>query len=196
MVLQNRVTSTKSSRAISHGPNLLHLYQRRAFDEYSDKEREAELTALESQRLQLGVFLQITSNSPPLLQRKHPIPLPLSTPTSLLLGILLGEEGVPLPLKRESQETCNLPSRNIAEKIPPPLEISSQIEIVSTMASSVRQQPPSEQSTQKSSHLLRRRPLVHVTILETEWSIPWLDRNLCDSPLVCTVELPQPPALY
>jgi hypothetical protein len=67
------------------------------------------------------------------------------------------------------------------------------------MEPSVRQQLSSEQPTQQplqSCQLLRRRPLLHVTIPETERVIPWLDRHLCDSPLVCIIELSQPPVLY
>lgn len=171
--------------------------EHRAFYEYSDKEREVEHTALECQRRQLGAILQITSNSPPPLQRKCPISLPLVSPAPLLLDILPSEESE--PLKCESRATCNLPSRNSADLIPSPPKIPSQVEIDSTMAPSVRQKPPSEQSSQKPSRscqLLRRRPLLHVTIPETERAIPWLDRHLCDSPLVCIIELPQPPALY
>jgi hypothetical protein len=171
--------------------------ERRAFCEYSDKEREAERTALEYQRRQLGVFLQITSNSPPPLRRKCPIPLPLFTPAPLLLDILPSEGRE--PLKCESWATCDLPSGNGADLTFSPPKIPSQTEIDSTVAQSVRQQPPSEQSTQKPSQscqLLRRRPLLHVTIPETERTIPWLDRHLCGSPLVCIMELPQSPALY
>ena len=168
--------------------------ERRTFFEYSDEEREVELTALENQRQQLGVFLQISSNSPPPLQRKYPIPLPLAIPTPLLLDMPSEENE---PLKRESWATCNPRSRSNADLIPSPSKIPSQNNIDSTP--SARQQPQSEQSTQKASpscHLLRRRPLLHVTIPETERVIPWLDRHLCDSPLVCIIELPQPPALY
>lgn len=171
--------------------------ERRAFCEYSDKEREAECAALEYQRRQLGVFLQITPNSPPPLQRKCPIPLPLSTPAPLLLDMLPSEGRE--PLKCESWGTCNLPSGNGVDLTPSPPKTPSQIEIDSTMAQSVRQQPPSEQSTQKplqSCQLLRRRPLLHVTIPETERAIPCLDRHLCESPLVCIIELPQSSALY
>lgn len=169
--------------------------ERRAFYEYSDKEREIEHTALEYQRRQLGVFFQFTSNSPPPLQRKCPIPLPLSTPTQLLSDILPSEESE--PMKCESWATCNLPSGNSAYLSPS--KISSQIEIDSTMASSLGQQPPSEQSTQnpsRSCQLLRRRPWLHVTIPETECTTPWLDQHLCNSPLVRVIELSQPHALY
>ena len=160
--------------------------EHRAFYEYSDKEREVEHTALERQRRQLGAFLQIISNSPPPLQRKCPIPLPLATPAPLLLDVLPSEESK--PLKRESSLTCNLPSGN-SDLVPSLPKISSQIEINSTVPPSVRQQLPSEQPTQhplQSCQLLRRRPLLHVTIPETERAIPWLDRHLCDSPLVCS----------
>lgn len=171
--------------------------ERRAFHEYSDKEREVEYTALEYQRRQLGVFLQITSNSPPPLPRKCPIPLPLATPAPPLLDIL-PSEGSEL-LKCGSRATCNLPSVNSADLIPDPPKIPSQIEIDSTVAPSVRQQLPSEQPTQKSSQscqLLRRRPLLHVTIPETEPAIPWLDRHICDSPLSgIGVDIPLPSVL-
>jgi hypothetical protein len=170
--------------------------ERRAFYEYSDKEREVEHTALECQRRQLGAILQITSNSPPPLQRKCPISLPLVTPAPVLLDTLPSEESK--PLKCESWATCNRPSGNSDLILSPP-KIPSQIEIDSTMEPSVRQQLSSEQPTQQplqSCQLLRRRPLLHVTIPETERVIPWLDRHLCDSPLVCIIELSQPPVLY
>jgi len=61
--------------------------ERRAKEEYSHEERKAELAALESQRSHLGVFLQMESNTPPRLQRKRPIPLPLSTPSPLVFNV-------------------------------------------------------------------------------------------------------------
>lgn len=67
--------------------------ERRVLDEYSDEERKAEYAALESQRSHLGVFLRMESNAPPRLQRKRPIPLPLSTPSPLVLNTLPCEEG-------------------------------------------------------------------------------------------------------
>jgi hypothetical protein len=156
--------------------------ERRAFYEYSDEEREVELTAVECQRRRLGVFLQITSNSPPPLQRPCPIPLPLASPTSLLLEVLPSEEST--PLKCESRATCNPPSGNGTDLIPSPSKIPLQIEFDSTMAPSMGQQPSSERSTKKPSQscqLLRRRPLLHVTIPESER----LDRHHYNSPLVC-----------
>lgn len=167
----------------------------RALYEYSDKEREVEHTALEHQRRQLGIFLQFSSNSPPPpppppLQRKCPIPLPLATPTPLLLELLPSEGSK--PLKCESWATCNMPPGNSVDLIPSPSKIPLQIEIDSTMPPSVGQQSPSKRSTQTPSQScqLRRRPLLHITIPETERVIPWLDRHLCDSPLVCIIELP------
>jgi hypothetical protein len=106
------------------------------------------------------------------------------------MDILPSEESE--PLKCESWATCNLPGNNTDL-------IASQIEVDSTMAPSVRQQPPSELPTQEPSQscqLLRLRPLLHITIPETERAMPWLDRHLCDSPLVCVIELPQPPSFY
>ena len=143
---------------------------------------------MECQRRQIGAFLQVSLNSPPPLQRKRPIPLPLATPTSLLLDTFSGEESV--SVKRENRAICNLPSRNSTDLISSPWKIPSQIDIDSSMTPSVRQQSPSEPSTQKPSQLPRQRPLLRITIPETERSIPWLDKGLCDSPLVCIIELP------
>jgi hypothetical protein len=105
---------------------------------------------------------------------------------------LLSEESE--PLKCESWATCNLPSGNSADPslIPSPSKIPSQINLDNTFAPSVGQEPSSEQPTQEPLQLCqlsRRRPLLHVTIPETQRVIPWLDRHLCDSPLVCITEL-------
>jgi len=67
--------------------------ERRALDEYSDEERKAEYAALESQRSHLGIFLRMEANTPPRLQRKRTIPLPLSTPSPLALIMSPCEEG-------------------------------------------------------------------------------------------------------
>jgi hypothetical protein len=160
--------------------------EHRAFEEFSNEERDAEHTALDFQRRQLGVFLQKTSNSPPPLLRKRFVPLPLATPTPLSLSALPSEEGD--PLKCDSWATCNLPSRNSADLISSPSRIPSRIEIDRMTTSSVRQQPPSEHTTRKPSHsyqLSRRRPSLHVSIPDTDRFRPWLDGHVCDSPLVC-----------
>jgi hypothetical protein len=159
--------------------------ERRALDEYSDKEREAEHTAMDLQRRQLGIFLHMPSNSsspsPPPLQRKRFIPLPLATPSPLSLDILPRKENM---LKCNSRATRSLSSTNRGDKIFSSLRIRSQIEVNNMTTPSVWQQPPSELSTQKPSHscqLSRRGPSLHVTIPDTE---RWLDGDLCDSPLV------------
>jgi hypothetical protein len=151
---------------------------------------------LECQRRQLGILLQTTSSTPPPLQRNRFIPLPLTTLSPLSLHISPSEESA--PLKCDSWATSNLPSRNSADLVSSPSRIPSRIEINSMTTPSVREQPSPDHSTQKPSHscqLSRRRPSLHVTIPDTERFIPWLDGHLCDSPLVCTVELPQPPFL-
>jgi hypothetical protein len=86
--------------------------ERRALDEYSDDERNAEYAALESQRRQLGQFLQMESSSPLPLQRKRPIPLPPSPPSPLILDIPLCEEGA--QTKHEGKAVCKRPSSNSA----------------------------------------------------------------------------------
>ena len=152
---------------------------------------------MDFQRRQLGIFLQMTSNTPPPLQRKRFVPLPFASPTLLLLGALQSKESG--PLKCDNRATCNLSSRNIADLISSPSKIPSRIEIDRMSTPSVRQQLPSEHTTQKPSHshqLSRRRPSLHVTIPATECFRPWLDGHLCDSPLVCIVKIPQRPALY
>lgn len=159
---------------------------------------------MELQRRQLGTLLQMrspppppTPGPPPPLQRKRFIPLPPTTPTSLLSDVLPYEENV--PLKCDSWATCNRSSMNSGDMIFLPWRIPSQIEIHSMTTSSVRQQPPSERSTQKppqSCQLSRRRPSLYVTIPDTERCRPWLDGELCDSPLVCIVKLLQPLVLY
>jgi hypothetical protein len=83
--------------------------ERRALDEYSDDERKAEYAALESQRRRLGIILQMESNGPPPLQRKCPIPLPLSP---LRLDMSTSEESA--KLKREKKTGCDHSSRNSA----------------------------------------------------------------------------------
>lgn len=159
---------------------------------------------MELQRRQLGTLLQMrspppppTPGPPPPLQRKRFIPLPPTTPTSLLSDVLPYEENV--PLKCDSWATCNRSSMNSGDMIFLPWRIPSQIEIHSMTTSSVRQQPPSERSTQKppqSCQLSRRRPSLYVTIPDTERCRPWLDGELCDSPLVCIVKLLQLLVLY
>lgn len=83
--------------------------ERRALDEYSDEERKVEYAALESQRSHLGVFLRMESNAPPRLQRKYPIPLPISTPSPLVLNTSPCEEGA--VSKRETSLISRQPSR-------------------------------------------------------------------------------------
>ncbi|KAI0271735.1 hypothetical protein BC834DRAFT_458337 [Gloeopeniophorella convolvens] len=56
------------------------IIDRRAANDYSDKEREAEWVALESQRRDLALRLCSEVEAPPPLQRKTTIPLPLTTP--------------------------------------------------------------------------------------------------------------------
>lgn len=161
--------------------------ERRALDEYSDKEREAEHTAMDLQRRQLGIFLRMASNSsspsPPPLQRKRFIPLPPATPSPLPLDILPNKEN--MPLKGNSLATRSFSSTNRGDMIS--LRIRSEIEVNNMTTPSVRQRPPSEYSTQKPSRscqLSRRGPSLHVTIPETVRFRPWLDGDLCDSPLV------------
>lgn len=163
--------------------------ERRALDEYSDKEREAEHTAMDLQRRQLGIFLHMASKtsspSPPPLQRKRFIPLPPATPSPLSLDILPSKEN--MPLKCNSRAHRSLSSTNRDDMISSSLRIRSQIEVNNMTTPSVRQQPPSELPTQKPSHscqLSRRGPSLHVTIPDTVRFRPLLDGDLCDSPLV------------
>ena len=87
--------------------------ERRSLNEYSEEERKAEYAALESQRRQLGVFLRMASNAPPLLLRKRLIPLPPSPPSPLILD--MSPCGGGAQSKHESKAGCNKsPSRNSA----------------------------------------------------------------------------------
>ena len=65
---------------------------------------------MESQRRHLGVFLQMESNAPPRLERKCPIPLPISTPSPLVLNTSPCEEGA------ESKCETSLISRQLSRR--------------------------------------------------------------------------------
>jgi len=152
-----------------------HGVERRAWNEYSDKERRAEYASLESQRRDLEAFLQEESNSPPPLQRKRPVPLPPFNPSPLVLGASAIEESA--HRNYESRAACYPPSRKIF----------------------VRQQLPESHLKQRpalSCQSSRRRPSLRVTIPGTECFRHWLNGRRCDSPLSGTdLDAPLPSVL-
>ena len=65
-------------------------------------------------------------------------------------------------------------------------------------AVAVQQQPPVRLSTQRPPFLSQpsHRPSLRVTIPGTEHFMPWLNRWLCDSPLVCFTRAPNSHAFH
>ena len=144
-------------------------------NEYSDSEREAEYAALESQRRQLRACLRTGAETPPSLERKLPIPLPLTTPPLSSTNAPQGDEG--------PQIKSGLSA----------VDGTRSISAAQVNDATVRQQLPAEHTKQQSPLTCRpshRRPLLHVVIPGSDHHKPWLERPICSSPLVCFSELP------
>jgi len=147
--------------------------ERRARNEYSDKERNAEYDALESQRrhLGIGIVLQMGSNTPPPLQRKRPVPLPLTSS---------------LHLTSPYEESAQLNQESIATHNPPSRSKSARQQFL-VGHSTRRPSRPSQSS--------RQLPSLRVTIPGTGHFKPWLNGPLCDSPLSITGIRISPPSV-
>jgi hypothetical protein len=137
-------------------------------NEYSDSEREAEYAALESQRRQLRACLRTEAETPPPLERKHPIPLPLTTPPLLSLIAPPSDAG----------------AQNNSEAV-----ADSGLSTVSTSQAQVNKSAvPTELTRQRlplSFRPSRRCPSLHIVIPGSDHHEPWLSRPICSSPLVC-----------
>ena len=154
--------------------------EHRILNEYSDSEREAEYTALESQRRQLRACLQTEAQTPPPLERKQLIPLPLTTPPFLSLNAQLGDEGAEI----KSHAVAD-PEPSTTDDARPPF-LASEARINETVA---RQHLPIAQTRPRSSLSFQpslRRPSLRIVIPGSERREPWLSGLLFDSPLVCT----------
>jgi hypothetical protein len=152
-------------------------------NEYSDSEREAEYAALESQRRQLRACLRTEAGTPPPLERKHPIPLPLTTPPLLSFIAPPGDEAS--QIKYEAVADSGLST----------VDGTRSTSKARVNKAAVRQQLPTEHTRQRSPLLFRpshpsRRPSLHVVIPGSEHREPWLSRPICSSPLVCFSDMP------
>ncbi|KAH9982050.1 hypothetical protein BGW80DRAFT_1453007 [Lactifluus volemus] len=132
----------------------------RAWNVYSEEEREDEYAALESQRRRLEFCLRTDMKTPPPLQRKLPIPLPPITLSPL-----------PNTSPFDKSECLKYDHR----------------EYFNTPPSIVQGQLPVQHLRQKSPLALnpsRQRPSLHVVIPGADHFKPWLTSGLlCYSPL-------------
>ncbi|KAI9437025.1 hypothetical protein H4582DRAFT_1961383 [Lactarius indigo] len=151
--------------------------EHRILNEYSDSEREAEYAALESLRRQLRTCLRTGAETPPPLERKLPIPLPLSTSPLSSLNAPPGNEGT--QIKSGTVADSGLSTVDGKRSTFPASE--AQIN-----KGAVRQQLSTEHTKQRSplsfcpSH---RRPALQIVIPGSDRHEPWLDRPICSSPL-------------
>ena len=154
--------------------------EHRILNEYSDSERAAEYTALESQRRQLRACLQTEAETPPPLERKQLIPLPLITPPFLSLNAQLGDEGAQI-----KSDAIVGPEPSTIDDARPPF-LASEAPINET---AVRLHLPIAQTRPRSPLSFRpslRRPSLRIVIPGSDRHEPWLSGPLFDSPLVCT----------
>ncbi|KAH9045820.1 hypothetical protein EDB84DRAFT_772084 [Lactarius hengduanensis] len=170
-IIKNNLSWSQFAAPAPAGWREQFLYERRwerevehrILNEYSDSEREAEYTALESLRRQLRTCLRTGAETPPPLERKRPIPLPLSTP----------------PLS-----TSNVPPCNEGAQIKFEAVADSGLSTVD-----VRQQLPTEHTEQRlslSSRPSHRRPALQIVIPGSDHHEPWLNGPICSSPLGLT----------
>ena len=146
-------------------------------NEYSDSEREAEYAALESQRHQLRACLRTEAETPPPLERKHPIPLPLTTPPLLSLIASPRDKGAQIKFEAVADFGHSTASTSEAHVNRP----------------AVRQQLPTKLTRQRSPLSFRpshRRQSLHIVIPGSVHHEPWLSRPICSSPLVCFSDMP------
>ncbi len=158
--------------------------EHRILNEYSDSERKAEFAALESQRRQLRACLRTAVETPPPLERKRPIPLPLSTPPLSSLNAPPGDEGAQLKSEAVADSGLSTVDGTRSTFLAPEAQINK---------AAVRQQLPIEHTRQRSllsflpSH---RRPALQIVIPGSDHHEPWLSGPICSSPLVCLLDMP------
>ncbi|KAH9028822.1 hypothetical protein EDB83DRAFT_2422222 [Lactarius deliciosus] len=167
-IIKNNLSWSQFAAPAPAGWREQFLYERRwerevehrILNVYSDSEREAEYTALESLRRQFRTCLRTGAGTPPQLERKRPVPLPLSTP----------------PLSSSNAPPCNEGAQIKSEAV-----ADSGLSIVD-----VRQQLPTEHTEQGSSlsfRPLHRRPALQIVIPGSDHHEPWLNGPICSSPL-------------
>ncbi|KAF8266632.1 hypothetical protein EI94DRAFT_165159 [Lactarius quietus] len=145
-----------------HARRWEHDVEHRIMIEYSDSEREAEYAALEAQRRQLRACLRTEAETPPPLGRKHLIPLPLTTPSLLLLNAPPGDEGA-----------------RIGSEAVTDVGLSTIDDTRSNL----------ERST-LSFHPSPRRPSLRIVIPGSDDHEPWLGGPIFGSPLVRSLDMP------
>ncbi|KAH9064944.1 hypothetical protein EDB87DRAFT_1596584 [Lactarius vividus] len=148
--------------------------EHRILNEYSDSEREAEYAALESLRRQLRTCLRTGAKTPPPLERKRPIPLPLSTSPLSSLNAMLCNEGAQI----KSVAVAGSGLSTVDDKHSAFLASEAQIN-----KGAVRQQLPTEHTEQGSSLSFRPRPTLQIVIPGSDHHEPWLNGPICNSPL-------------
>lgn len=167
-IIKNNLSWSQFAAPAPAGWREQFLYERRwerevehrILNEYSDSEREAEYAALESLRRQLRTCLRTGAETPPPLERKRPISLPLSTP----------------PLSSSNVPPCNEGAQIKSEAV-----ADSGLSTVD-----VRQQLPTGHTEQRPSLSTRpshRRPALQVVIPGSDHHEPWLNGPICSSPL-------------
>ncbi|KAH9170987.1 hypothetical protein EDB89DRAFT_1974486 [Lactarius sanguifluus] len=184
-IIKNNLSWSQFAAPAPAGWREQFLYERRwerevehrILNEYSDSEREAEYAALESLRRQLRTCLRTGAETPPPLERKRPIPLPLSTP----------------PLSSSNAPPCNesahIKSEAVADSGLSTVDgkrsafLASEAQI---NKGTVRQQLPTEHTGQRLSLSARpshRRPALQIVIPGSDRHEPWLNGPICSSPL-------------
>ncbi|KAH9005811.1 hypothetical protein EDB86DRAFT_2876390 [Lactarius hatsudake] len=174
-IIKNNLSWSQFAAPAPAGWREQFLYERRwerevehrILNEYSDNEREAEYTALESLRRQLRTCLRTGAETPPQLERKHPIPLPLiSTPFGAQIkSVVVADSGLSTV---DGKRSAFLASEAQINK------------------GAVRQQLPTEHTEQRSSLSFRpshRRPALQIAIPGSDHLEPWLNGPICSSPL-------------
>lgn len=162
--------------------------EHRILNVYTANEREAEYAALESQRRQLRACLQTEAETPPPLERKHSIPLPLTTPPIFPLNAQPGDEGAQIKPEAVAYSGLSTIDGTRSSFLAPEAQISK---------SAVRQQRPTEYKSQNSPISFRsshRRPSLHIVVPGSDHHSPWFSRPICSSPLVRFSDMP--PLLY
>lgn len=154
-----------------------HEVEHRILNEYSDSEREAEYAALQSQRRQLRACLRTEAETPPPLERKHPIPLPLITPPLSSLNAPPSDEGARIKSKAIADSRLSTVDRT------PSTFPASEAQM---NKATVRRQLPTDHTRQRSPLSFRpsrRRPSLQIVIPGSDHHEPWLNGPICSSPL-------------
>ncbi|KAH9036600.1 hypothetical protein EDB85DRAFT_1939297 [Lactarius pseudohatsudake] len=184
-IIKNNLSWSQFAAPAPAGWREQFLYERRwerevehrILNEYSDSEREAEYAALESLRRQLRTCLRTGPETPPPLERKRPISLPLSTPPLSSSNVPPCNEGAQI----KSEAVADSGLSTVDGKRSAFLASEAQIN-----KGAVRQQLPTEHTEQRSSLSFRpshRRPALQIDIPGSDHHEPWLNGPICSSPL-------------